>query len=124
MSARLEPQRSRKMGESTTLGTDGFAEVLGRFVNADQTEPDGFAIADQGLHLGEEGVFELHVCIALVAELQHQVVNLPEGALWERSVFPSNSRSIREGMRDASIEGLKSVESDTKCSLSSSCCLS
>jgi hypothetical protein len=29
VSSRLEPQRSRKMGESTTLGTDGFAEVLG-----------------------------------------------------------------------------------------------
>lgn len=29
VSARLEPQRSRKMGESTSFGTDVIAEVRG-----------------------------------------------------------------------------------------------
>jgi predicted transcriptional regulator len=45
-----------------------FVEV---FVCIDDQTSNGFTVADQGLHLGEEGILELPVCIALVAELQH-----------------------------------------------------
>lgn len=46
------------------------------FVRVDNQSADGLAVAYKSLHLGEEGVLKLYVCVPFVTILQHKVEDL------------------------------------------------
>ena len=56
----------------------GFVEIFVRIY--DQTA-NGFAAANMSVHLGEESVLKLHVCVPFVAIHQHKVEYLTECGL-------------------------------------------
>lgn len=73
----------------------GFVEV---FVGIDDQSANRLAVTDECLHLGKEGILKLLVSITLVAEFQHQVENLSDGAFGKRHKVPANPLSVAEGV--------------------------